>query len=121
MRVYSMKVRHPVVALLVGVFVFGFIWVLLANPFNLFVPRSERFSLTRFKAIEPGTSVADAIKLLGKPVKVVKKDRFDPSCPTCIAYCFMGEPPGWVFGFQEAWLIVDHKGKVVQVFLHTEP
>ena len=118
----AMKVRRlAVILVLIVAIIYFFLWFGLANPINLFVPRSEHFSLSRFRKIEPGTSISDAIRLLGAPVKVVKQDRFDPSCPTCIAYCFMGEPPGWVIGFQEAWLITDQKGQIVQVILHTEP
>lgn len=116
-----MKMRRSVVALSTVTVVYILLWFSFSNPLNLFVPRSEHFSLKRFQAIEPGTSITDAIKLLGEPIKVVEKDRFDPSCPTCVAYCFMGEPPNWVISFQEAWLIADERGQVVHVFLHTEP
>jgi hypothetical protein len=116
-----MRSRRLFTVLLAGAVVYGFLWLGFANPFGLFVPRSERFSLSRFQTIKPGTAIAAAIKLLGKPVKVVKEGRFDPSCPTCLAYCFMGEPPKWVIGFHEAWLIADQHGKIVQVFENTEP
>jgi hypothetical protein len=100
---------------------YAFLWLILANPLNLFVPKSENFSLERFQAIEPGTSIADAISILGKPIKVVKTDRFDSSCPACASYCFMGEPPEWLVGFQEAWLIADERGRIVRTFFNTEP
>lgn len=113
--------RRLLIILLTAAGAFVVLWLGFANPLNLFVPRSERFSLSRFQTIESGSSIADAIQLLGEPIKVVKVDRFDPSCPACVAYCFMGEPPSWVIGFQEAWLIADQRGQIVQVFLHTEP
>lgn len=116
-----MRARRLVIVSIAAVSVIGLLWFGLANPFNLFVPRSARFSLSRFQGIELGTSIADAIKLLGEPVKVVKEDRFDPSCPACIAYCFMGEPPNWVISFQEAWLVADQRGRIVRVFVNTEP
>jgi hypothetical protein len=116
-----MKIRRIVTALLVAAFLYALLWQVFANPFNLFVPQSDHFSMKSFRAIKPGTSVAEAINRLGKPIKVVKENRFDPDCPTCIAYCFMGEPPKWVIGFQEAWLIADRQGKIVQVFENTEP
>lgn len=115
-----MRVRLTI-GVLVAAVLFGLLWFISANPLNLFVPKSERFSLRRFQAIKLGTSIADAIRLVGEPVKVVKEGRFDPSCPTCIAYCFMGEPPSWVIGFQEAWLVADQQGKIVQVFVNVEP
>jgi hypothetical protein len=116
-----MKMRRLVIILLIVACVYALLWFGLANPFNLFVPRSKHFSFSRFRTIKPGAPIEGAIKLLGEPVKVVKENRFDPDCPTCIAYCFMGEPPNWVFGFQEAWLIADRQGKIVQVFVNTEP
>lgn len=117
----ALRTRRSAITLLSAVAVWCLLWFGFANPFNFFVPQSVRFSLSRFQTIEPGTSVADAVKLLGEPIKVVKEDRFDPSCPTCIDYCFMGEPPNWVVGFKEAWLIADQQGRVVRVFVNTEP
>ena len=116
-----MKVRRPLIILLTLASVYGLAWFGFTNPLNLFVPRSERFSLSRFQTIETGSSISDAITLLGEPIKVVKRDRLDTSCRACIAYCFMGEPPNWVVGFQEAWLTADQQGKIVRVFLHAEP
>ena len=116
-----MKVRRIAVTSLAVAGVTSLLWLFLANPYNFFVPRSAHFSTSRFKSIDLGTPIADAIKLLGEPVKIVKEDRFDPSCPSCTAYCFMGEPPDWVISFQEAWLIADHQGRVTRVFINSEP
>jgi hypothetical protein len=116
-----MKVRRFALMSLTISFLCCALWWGLVNPFNAFVPRSERFSLDRFQTISVGSSIMDAIKVLGKPIKVVKEDRSDPSCPTCVSYCFMGEPPSWVVSFQEAWLVADQKGKIVRVFVHREP
>lgn len=115
------KARRPLIILLAVASAYILLWLGFANPLNLFVPRSERFSMSRFQAIEPGSSIADAVKLLGGPIKVVKRGPLDPSCPSCVAYCFMGEPPNWVIGFQEAWLTADQRGQIVRVFVHTEP
>jgi hypothetical protein len=116
-----MKMRRFLIVLSAIALVCSLLWIGIANHFNFFVPRSEHFSLSRFRSIKSGSSMADAIKLLGEPVKVVKEGRFDPSCPTCLAYCFMGEPPKWVIGFQEAWLIADQQGRIIQTFENTEP
>lgn len=117
-----MKARRPIfIVLAAAAAAYVLLWQAVANPFNLFVPRSERFSISLFQTIEPGTSIAEAIKLLGEPIKVVSENRSDPSCPSCVAYCFMGDPPGWVIGFQEAWLIADRRGQIIRVFFHSEP
>ena len=116
-----MRMRRFAIFLLAATVVYGILWIGIANPFNFFVPRSDNFSMRRFSTIKPGSSMADAINLLGKPLKVVKEDRFDPGCLACSEYCFMGEPPRWVIGFREAWLIADKQGKIVRVFVHTEP
>jgi hypothetical protein len=116
-----MKMRLILIVVVVASIVYGCLWIDVANPFNFFVPRSARFTLNRFRSIRPSGSVVDAAKLLGEPTKVVKENRFDPECPACIEYCFMGEPPNWIVGFHEAWLVADQQGRVVRVFENTEP
>jgi hypothetical protein len=116
-----MKVRRLAAILSVLALAYGVLWVCFANPFNAFVPRSEHFSLSRFQTIGVGSSIAEAVRVLGKPIKVVKADGLDPSCPACVSYCFMGEPPKWGIGFQEAWLVADQQGRIVGAFLHREP
>ncbi len=117
-----MKARRPgLILLAAAAAAYLLIWPVLANPLNLFVPRSERFSFSLFQTIKPGASIADAIKLLGAPVKIVKENRFDPSCRDCIAYCFLGDPPDWVIGFREAWLIADRQGRIRRTFINSEP
>lgn len=116
-----MKWRRPVVFLLTPASLVALLWLGIANPLNLFVPRSARFSQDRFRSIKPGTPIIEAIKLLGEPIKTVREDRFDPSCPACVSYCFMGEPPSWVVSFQEAWLVADQQGRIVRVFVNAEP
>lgn len=97
------------------------LWLLVVNPFNFFVPQSERFSWSRFEEVKVGSSIAEVISDLGEPVKVVRRERLSTSCPNCVAYCFAGEPPSWIWGFKEAWLIADEQGRIVDVFVHTEP
>lgn len=94
-------------------------WLGAANPFNLFVTRSDRFSMEEFRSIQPGTDIADAIKHLGKPINIVHgKD--DLGCPNCEAYYFLGDPPRWLPSYQEAWLLVDRE-RVVTVTVNSEP
>ncbi|MEO7417874.1 MAG: hypothetical protein ABI163_12500 [Thermoanaerobaculia bacterium] len=116
-----MKGRRLVFFLLAVASVVALLWFGIANPFNFFVPRSSRFSTSGFREIKLGTPIGEVVKLLGEPVKVVKGNRFDPACVGCVAFCFMGEPPGWVVSFQEAWIIADQRGHVVRVFFHAEP
>lgn len=117
-----MSLRRIVILFVVALALLYFmLWNVVANPLQLFVPRSEGFTFDRFNSIQPGSSIESAIGLLGKPVQVIRDDTHDLSCPSCTHYCFMGNPPDWVVGFKEAWLIVDAQGRIVRKFVNTEP
>ncbi len=96
-------------------------WLFLANPFNLCVPQSEHFTMKKFKTFGPGNSIAQAISSLGDPVAVVRQEQWEVGCAGCVRYCFMGNPPSWIIGFQEAWLVADQNGAIVRSFVNTEP
>lgn len=96
------------------------IWLAAANPFNIFVPRSSHFALSKFRDIKVGMRIEDAISQLGEPVKVVKSN-YDLGCPGCKVYYFMGDPPSWLLSFDEAWLLVDQQGRVAQAIENSEP
>lgn len=98
----------------------GLLWFWAANHFNLFLRRSQHFSMETFRAIKPGTRIEDAIARLGEPVDVVRS-KYDLGCPGCTAYYFQGNPPPWLVSYQEAWLLVDSRGEVVTVTVNTEP
>jgi hypothetical protein len=76
--------------------------------------------MNEFQAIKPGTRIEDAISRLGPPIRVVQT-RYDLGCAGCTAYYFLGDPPGWLLSFQEAWLLVDASGRVVAVTVNSEP
>lgn len=96
------------------------LWMIIANPFNFFVHKSDRFSSASFRTIKPGTPISSAISLLGNPIEVMPLAP-DADCFNCSIYYFMGNPAPWLVGFEEAWLIVDAKGTVVQAVEHSEP
>jgi hypothetical protein len=95
-------------------------WFVVANPFNWFVRRSSHFSLERFLEIQKGVRIEEAIAKLGAPIDVVHS-RADLGCPGCTAYYFLGDPPPWLFCFDEAWLLVDNQGLVVAKAVNKEP
>lgn len=105
--------------LIVLISLLGLAWFGAANPFNFFVRRSERFSMKVFRDIQPGMSIEDAISLLGNPISVQKSAGL--VCEGCTAYTFLGDPPPWLLCYQEAWLLVDQRGKVVSVTVNSEP
>jgi hypothetical protein len=76
--------------------------------------------MEEFRAIKPGTRIEDAIARLGKPIDTVHS-QYDLGCLGCTAYYFQGNPPPWLLSYQEAWLLVDSRGKVVTVTVNSEP
>jgi hypothetical protein len=96
------------------------LWFFLANPLNLFLRRSEYFSMLKFQSTKPGTDVTDAIAVLGKPIAIVKS-KYDFGCRGCVAYYFMGDPPPWLLCYQEAWLLTDSQGRILEVTVNSEP
>lgn len=116
-----MTIRRLFIVALGFMSAWALLWLIFANPFNFFVPRSERFSMAQFRMFVPGSSISEAISVLGQPVAIVKRERPGSHCPSCVSYCFMGEPPDWVISFKEAWLVADQSGRVVRVFVNTEP
>lgn len=94
-------------------------WFWAANPLNLFVRKSDRFSKEKFLSIQTSSNIRDAINLLGEPILVRKS--LGLTCKNCMAYHFMGDPPRWLISYQEAWLLVDRQGRVVTVTLNSEP
>jgi hypothetical protein len=96
------------------------VWVFIANPMNFFVRHFDRFSFSAFESIKTGARIEEAVARLGKPISVVDSSD-DLDCPKCTAYYFLGDPPAWVISFQEAWLLVDAKGRVVAVTVHEQP
>ncbi len=107
------------VTLCVFLVLLGLLWFGAANPFNFFVRRSVHFSMKVFQGIQPGMRIEDAISLLGEPVIVQKSAGL--VCADCAAYVFLGDPPPWLLCYQEAWLLVDNRGKVVTVTVNSEP
>jgi hypothetical protein len=116
--IHTMSKRGKV-TLFVLLGLLGLLWLEAANPFNFFVRRSEHFSMKVFRGIQPGMHIEDAISLLGKPITVQKSAGL--VCVDCTAYVFLGDPPPWLLCYQEAWLLVDSRGKVVNVTVNSEP
>jgi hypothetical protein len=112
--------RHGNITLCVLLSLIVLVWFGAANPLNIFVRRSDHFSMMEFQSIEPGTHIDDAITRLGPPIKVVRS-RYDLGCPGCVAYYFLGDPPPWLISFEEAWLLVDTRGRVVTATVNSEP
>lgn len=112
-----MKKRKTLIVVLYALFALA--WFGAANPFNLFVRRSENFSKKRFMEIQPGARIEDAVSLLGEPIMVRKTAGL--VCADCVAYHFLGDPSPWLLSYEEAWLVVDNRGQVVTVTFNREP
>jgi hypothetical protein len=94
---------------------------LIANPFNWFTHKSARFSRERFVLVQSGMREQDLVRLLGEPLRVIEHTIPDPECKRCVSYYFMGDAPGWLPGFQEAWVYVDGDGVVKGKVWNVEP
>lgn len=76
--------------------------------------------MMEFLLIEPGSNIDEAVAKLGEPIKIVRSDS-GLGCPGCATYYFLGDPPQWLASFQEAWLVVDTRGRVVTATVNSEP
>lgn len=95
--------------------------LMVRNPFNLFMEKSDHFSFEAFESIETGTHVSAAVSALGGPVRVDPLGAEYWRCPECSAYCFACNPPNWLVGYREAWIYVDSDGLIREKFINTEP
>jgi len=111
--------RVLLVILIAAVALSGLALILL-NPFDWFLDRSERFTVDGFLAIEPGMEITDVVERLGEPIRTSTLGELH-RCKGCRAYFFLGNPPGWLIMYREAWVIVDTDGTVVQRVLLEEP
>lgn len=111
-----MSRRLIVGAVLLGILI---LWIGLANPFNLGLRQSPYFSLNKFRSIQPGSRIEDAISLLGEPITVNRSAGIN--CVNCRVYTFLGDPRPWLISYKEAWLLVDERGRIVSVTLNSEP
>lgn len=91
------------------------------NPFNLFVQKSNRFSLDAFETIKPGMTELEVVSTLGDPISVTALGSDYWQCPGCSAYCFMGNPPQWLEFYQEAWVYIGPDNRVRGRIFHSEP
>jgi hypothetical protein len=115
---WRMKMAGVVASFMIVLFVvIG--WIVIANPFNFFVQRSERFTVERFLSLRNGSSIEEAVALLGEPIFVRKS--IGITCRNCTAYHFLGHPPKWLICYDEAWLLVNPQGTVVGSTLNSEP
>lgn len=101
----------------------GGAWFLFANPFNVGVQKSEHFTAAKFDAVRNGERIEDVVRRLGKPVSITKNTGFPGVCrqDECDMYAFTGLPAAWVIGHKEAWLVVNHEGRVVHKLWNVEP
>ena len=94
--------------------------MLVVNPFDWFLDRSEHFTVDGFLAIEPGMEVTDVVDRLGNPIRTTSLGDLH-RCQSCTAYLFLGNPPDWLIMYREASVIVNDDGRVVQRILLEEP
>lgn len=94
-------------------------YVAVFNPWNFFVPQSERFDLEKFVAIEQGDRLELVISELGQPTYVSKYS--STRKPFRRAVYFSGPPPDWLVGSLKAWLIVDENDLVMSRIILHEP
>lgn len=95
--------------------------LLVANPLNWFVKKSPDFSRERFESVQAGMTAESLVDLLGEPVRITEPEIPDQECEGCLTYYFMGDPPQWLPGHQEAWVYVGPDGLVKDKVWHTEP
>lgn len=95
--------------------------LIIRNPFNSFVKKSDHFSFRAFRTIEVGTPISAAIEMMGAPVRVEPLGGAYWRCPECSAYCFACNPPDWLIGYKEAWIYAGPDGLVRETFINTEP
>ena len=98
-------------------------FVVFVNPFNWGVRKSERFSEVKFNAIRQGEPIAAVIERLGKPLTITKNVAFPGVCNDgeCDVYAFTGFASKWIVAHREAWVIANHKGRVVHTVMNVEP
>lgn len=111
--------RNPRLIVAVALLLLGYI--VIANPFNLFLDRSSRFSHQNFERVRKGMSVDELVNLLGSPVQVKPLGSDYWMCPGCSSYCFMGNPPDWLVFYREAWVYVGPDKVVRKKFFNTQP
>jgi hypothetical protein len=95
--------------------------LMIRNPLNLFMDKSDSFSFQAFESIETGTPISAAIEVLGGPVRVEALGADYWRCPECSAYCFACNPPDWLIGYKEAWIYTGPDGLIREKFINTEP
>lgn len=96
------------------------LYLLVINPFDWFLQKSDRFSIDEFIAVEAGDEFSEVTDLLGEPIFEKNLPPYI-GCDGCSIHYFLGAPPDWLIGHREAWVIVDARGKVVQRILNDEP
>lgn len=108
-------------AILVILFILAALYLLIANPFNLFTKKSSRFSEKKFLSINSGENISRAIEILGQPLHVERVDESLADCSGCKVYYFMGDPPQWLVCYKEAWMMVGPDERIKWTILNLEP
>lgn len=103
------------------VFLLAGTWFLFANPFNMGVPKSEHFTAAKFDAVRNGEAIEDVVRRFGKPLSVTKDSGGFCGEGHCDLYAFTGLPAAWVIGHKEAWVVVNHEGRVIHKLWNVEP
>lgn len=93
----------------------------LANPLNLFVKKSHRFTEEAFDSVKIGMQKEELVKLLGEPLKITEIRTPYYRCENCSIYYFMGDPPEWLVSYEEAWVYVGPEGTVREKIWNAEP
>ena len=94
--------------------------IAIVNPANILTQGSERFSRSEFDRIKAGDTVESVVESLGEPLEIRNASPIG-ACSDCRVYLFLGEAPMWVFRYEEAWVLVDDRGLVVQKVQTSEP
>lgn len=115
--------RRPVLRLLLSVgcvfFVAAAVYnLLLFDPFEWGVVRSEHFTWEKFSSVKEGDQIDRVIKSLGEPIRrsveieVMTTNPNDPcSSGGCRQYLFAGAR--WGASYKEAIVVTDSDGKVL--------
>jgi hypothetical protein len=115
------RLKYALLLVTVGVLIAAA--VMFVNPWNWGIEKSERFTEAKFAAIQKGEPIALVVRRLGKPLAISKNVGLPGKCAEgeCDMYAFTGKASSWVFSYREAWVFVDHTGRVVHTVMNVEP
>lgn len=97
-------------SLFVMILFLDIVFIFMCHPGDIFLKKSSRFTLEKFKKLKNGEHISNVIEILGEPVKIEKLDE------NCDAYNFCC-PYSFFEGGLECWVLVDDNGYIFDKYL----